>query len=102
MGPGGSTTPRTMGKPWSTGPPAPRMAQIGERGWVDLAWELLAAVLDRFGDGAGGFYDTADDGEALVYRPADPADGPTPSGAFAAAGALLSYAADRKGTRLKS
>jgi uncharacterized protein len=65
----------------------------GEPGWVDLAWELLAAVLDRFGDGAGGFYDTADDGEALVYRPADPADGPTPSGAFAAAGALLSYAA---------
>ena len=65
----------------------------GERGWVDLAWELLAAVLDRFGDGARGFYDTADDGEALVYRPADPADGPTPSGAFAAAGALLSYAA---------
>ena len=65
----------------------------GEHGWVDLAWELLAAVLDRFGDGAGGFYDTADDGEALVYRPADPADGPTPSGAFAAAGALLSYAA---------
>ena len=65
----------------------------GEDGWVDLAWELLAAVLDRFGDGAGGFYDTADDGEALVYRPADPADGPTPSGAFAAAGALLSYAA---------
>ena len=50
-------------------------------------------MLDRFTDGAGGFYDTADDGEALVYRPADPADGPTPSGAFAAAGALLSYAA---------
>jgi uncharacterized protein YyaL (SSP411 family) len=65
----------------------------GEGGWVDLAWELLAAVLDRFGDGAGGFYDTADDGERLVYRPADPADGPTPSGAFAASGALLSYAA---------
>jgi uncharacterized protein YyaL (SSP411 family) len=50
-------------------------------------------VLDRFADGAGGFYDTADDGEPLVYRPADPADGPAPSGAFAAAGALLSYAA---------
>ena len=37
-------------------------------------------ALDRFGDGSGGFYDTADDSEALVYRPADPADGPTPSG----------------------
>jgi len=65
----------------------------GDLGWADLAWELLEAVLDRFGDGAGGLYDTADDAEQLVYRPADPADGPTPSGAFAAAGALLSYAA---------
>jgi len=50
-------------------------------------------VLARFADGSGGFYDTADDGEPLLYRPADPADGPTPSGTFAAAGALLSYAA---------
>ena len=41
----------------------------------------------------GGFYDTADDGEPLLYRPADPADGPSPSGTFAVAGALLSYAA---------
>jgi uncharacterized protein YyaL (SSP411 family) len=54
---------------------------------------VLEAVLDRFGDGVGGLYDTADDAEQLVYRPADPADGPTPSGAFAAAGTLLSYAA---------
>ena len=65
----------------------------GESRWVTLAGELLGTALDRFGDGAGGFYDTADDSEALVYRPADPADGPTPSGAFAVAGALLSYAA---------
>ncbi len=61
--------------------------------WVALAGELLGTALARFGDGSGGFYDTADDGEALVYRPADPADGPTPSGAFAVAGALLSYSA---------
>jgi hypothetical protein len=65
----------------------------GEPRWVTLAGQLLDTALDRFGDGSGGFYDTADDGETLVYRPADPADGPTPSGAFAAAGALLSYAA---------
>ena len=65
----------------------------GEARWVTLAGQLLDTALDRFGDGSGGFYDTADDGEKLVYRPADPADGPTPSGAFAAAGALLSYAA---------
>ena len=65
----------------------------GEARWVELAGQLLATALDRFGDSAGGFYDTADDGEPLLYRPADPADGPSPSGLFAAAGALLSYAA---------
>jgi uncharacterized protein YyaL (SSP411 family) len=65
----------------------------GQDRWVSLAGQLLDVALARFADGAGGFYDTPDDGEALVYRPADPADGPTPSGAFAAAGALLSYAA---------
>ena len=65
----------------------------GEASWVTLAGQLLDTALDRFGDGAGGFYDTPDDGEQLIYRPADPADGPSPSGAFAVAGALLSYSA---------
>jgi uncharacterized protein YyaL (SSP411 family) len=65
----------------------------GEGRWVTLAGKLLETALTRFGDGTGGFYDTADDGERLLYRPADPADGPSPSGTFAAAGALLSYAA---------
>jgi uncharacterized protein YyaL (SSP411 family) len=65
----------------------------GEARWLTLAGQLLGTALRRFADGSGGFYDTADDSEALVYRPADPADGPTPSGASAAAGALLSYSA---------
>jgi uncharacterized protein YyaL (SSP411 family) len=65
----------------------------GEAGWVTLAGQLLETALERFGDPDGGFYDTADDGEPLIYRPADPADGPTPSGTFAVAGALLSYSA---------
>jgi uncharacterized protein len=65
----------------------------GEGRWVSLAGELLETALTRFGDQNGGFYDTADDGERLIYRPADPADGPTPSGTFAVAGALLSYSA---------
>jgi len=65
----------------------------GEAAWVSLAGRLLDTALARFGNGSGGFYDTADDAERLVYRPADPGDGPTPSGAFAAAGALLGYAA---------
>jgi hypothetical protein len=65
----------------------------GQASWVSLAGGLLDTVLTRFADGAGGFYDTADDGEALIYRPGDPSDGPTPSGTFAAADALLSYGA---------
>jgi hypothetical protein len=65
----------------------------GEARWAALAGDLLETALGRFADGNGGFYDTADYGEALIYRPADPADGPSPSGIFAVAGALLSYAA---------
>ena len=65
----------------------------GEDRWVPVATALLDTVLGSFGDGSGGFYDTAEDGERLIFRPADPTDGPTPSGAFAAADALLSYAA---------
>ncbi|HUZ51070.1 MAG TPA: thioredoxin domain-containing protein [Streptosporangiaceae bacterium] len=65
----------------------------GEEQWVTIAGELLEITLERFRDVSGGFYDTADDSEQLIYRPADPADGPTPSGTFAVAGALLSYSA---------
>jgi uncharacterized protein YyaL (SSP411 family) len=61
--------------------------------WLTVAGELLGTVLARFGTGTGGFYDTADDSERLIYRPSDVADGPSPSGTFAAADALLSYAA---------
>ncbi len=61
--------------------------------WLEHAGRLLDTVLDHFGDGAGGFYDTADDAEALVQRPQDPTDNATPSGASAAAGALVSFAA---------
>jgi uncharacterized protein len=61
--------------------------------WLALAGELLDTVLARFGMGTGGFYDTADDSERLIYRPADVADGPSPSGTFAVADALLSYSA---------
>jgi len=61
--------------------------------WLALAGELLDTVMARFGTGTGGFYDTADDSERLIYRPADVADGPSPSGTFAAADALLTYSA---------
>ncbi len=71
----------------------------GESRWVTLAGRLLDVVIERFradegGEGGeGGFYDTANDSERLIYRPADPTDGPTPAGTFAIAGALLSYSA---------
>ncbi|CAM3836048.1 thioredoxin domain-containing protein [Nocardiopsis rhodophaea] len=67
-------------------------AVTGEPEWVALAGGLLDTVLDHFADGEGGFFDTADDSEALFNRPRDPTDNATPSGWFAAAGALLAYA----------
>ena len=57
------------------------------------AQRLLDVVLDHFGDGAGSFYDTADDAEQLFRRPQDPTDNASPSGLAAAAGALLTCAA---------
>jgi hypothetical protein len=65
----------------------------GDAAMITTAGQLLDAVLERFGDEAGGFYDTAADAEALVRRPQDPTDNATPSGASAAAGALLTFAA---------
>ncbi len=61
--------------------------------WLAAAGELLDVVLAHFGDGRGGFHDTADDAEALIRRPWDPTDGPAPAGPAAAAGALLGHAA---------
>ncbi|MEU4624195.1 thioredoxin domain-containing protein [Actinoplanes sp. NPDC023801] len=61
--------------------------------WLDLARGLLDVALARFGNGAGGFHDTADDAEKLVARPADPTDNATPSGASALCAALVTYAA---------
>ncbi|NYJ34236.1 thioredoxin domain-containing protein [Nocardiopsis aegyptia] len=65
----------------------------GQARYAHEAGRLLDTVLERFADGDGGFYDTADDAEQLFSRPQDPTDGATPSGRFAAASALLTYAA---------
>ena len=65
----------------------------GQARWATLAGGLLEVALAAFADGQGGFYDTAADGEALIFRPAEAADNATPSGTFAVAGALLGYAA---------
>ena len=66
----------------------------GDVAWLELAEQLLDVVLRHFRDDAtGGFFDTADDAEALVLRPQDPSDNASPSGWSAASGALLTYAA---------
>jgi uncharacterized protein YyaL (SSP411 family) len=78
-------------------------AVTGDPAWLELAGLLLDTVLDHFTDGAGGFYDTADDATdaalLAVRRPQDPTDNAYPAGATAAAGALLSYAALTGSTR---
>jgi uncharacterized protein YyaL (SSP411 family) len=60
--------------------------------WLELAGQLLDVVADQFVDEEG-WHDTAADAEALVHRPFDPADGPTPAGMAAAAGAAVTYGA---------
>ena len=65
----------------------------GERCWLDVAGDLLDVGLAHFGDGSGGFFDTADDAQRLVRRPQDPTDGATPSGFSALTGALLTASA---------
>ncbi|HKF85838.1 MAG TPA: thioredoxin domain-containing protein, partial [Candidatus Limnocylindrales bacterium] len=61
--------------------------------WYRETVRLADLVLDRFADPAGGFFDTADDGEALVVRPKDVQDNATPSGNAMAATLLLRLAA---------
>jgi uncharacterized protein YyaL (SSP411 family) len=71
-------------------------AVTGAARWLTAAGELLDVVLAEFID-ADGVHDTPADGTdaalATVRRPGDPSDNAYPSGASAAAGALLSYAA---------
>ncbi|WP_242424635.1 thioredoxin domain-containing protein, partial [Frankia sp. EI5c] len=61
--------------------------------WLTLAGELLDVVRARFAAPDGGFFDTADDAEALLRRPREASDSATPSGQAAVAGALLTFAA---------
>lgn len=61
--------------------------------WLDKAKALLDTAIARFDDGQGGFFDTADDAEKLVTRPADPTDNATPSGLSSLVSALLTVTA---------
>ena len=65
----------------------------GDGRWLTAAKELLDVALAHFGTGTGGFFDTADDAERLITRPADPTDNASPSGLSAICAGLVSYAA---------
>jgi uncharacterized protein YyaL (SSP411 family) len=62
--------------------------------WLTSATALLDIALAHFTDRdrVGRWFDSADDAEQLVLRPADPYDSATPSGASAIAEALLTAA----------
>ncbi|KUI47384.1 hypothetical protein AU198_23495 [Mycobacterium sp. GA-1199] len=66
----------------------------GEPVWLEAALTLLDIALEHFADPdrPGRWFDTADDAETLMVRPADPLDGATPSGASLIAEALLTAA----------
>ncbi|WP_144206466.1 thioredoxin domain-containing protein [Mycobacterium tilburgii] len=62
--------------------------------WLVAARELLDTACEHFADPQqpGRWYDTADDAEQLILRPADALDGATPSGASTITEALLTAA----------
>jgi uncharacterized protein YyaL (SSP411 family) len=64
-----------------------------EERWFVATRGLMDAVIERFADPAGGFFDTASDHERLVARPKDVQDNATPSGGAVAADVLLRLAA---------
>ncbi|MET8230135.1 thioredoxin domain-containing protein [Micromonospora sp. NPDC005298] len=73
----------------------------GEGRWLTLAGQLLDAALEHFAASGGAYYDTADDAERLVARPADPTDNATPSGRSALVAGLVAYAALTGETRYR-
>ena len=62
--------------------------------WLTTATDLLDIALAHFADPdrPGRWFDSADDAEQLMLRPADPLDGATPSGASSITEALLTAA----------
>ena len=67
-------------------------ATFDER-WFRAARGLAEAILARFADPAGGFFDTAADHEVLITRPKDLQDNAVPSGNAMAVTVLLRLAA---------
>jgi uncharacterized protein YyaL (SSP411 family) len=67
-------------------------ATFDER-WFVAVSELMDTVLEHFADSRGGFFDTADDHEALITRPKSLQDNAIPSGNAMAAWVLLRLSA---------
>ncbi len=67
-------------------------ATFNERHFV-AARDLAETIIDHFADPAGGFFDTADDHEALIARPKGLQDNAVPSGGAMTATVLLELAA---------
>jgi uncharacterized protein YyaL (SSP411 family) len=63
----------------------------GDRAWLSRAESLLSAVRAQFRS-ADGLHDTAADATPLYFRPSDPTDNASPSGASAAAAGFAAYA----------
>ena len=61
----------------------------GAARWLATATELLDLALDHFAGPEGGFFDTADDAEALLHRPRELTDNASPCGSSALTSALL-------------
>jgi uncharacterized protein YyaL (SSP411 family) len=74
----------------------------GDPRWYETADRLTRELIRRFADPAGGFFATADDAEALIARPKNLQDNPTPSDNALAAEALLLLAAYTGETELRS
>ncbi|HET9422096.1 MAG TPA: thioredoxin domain-containing protein [Nocardioides sp.] len=74
----------------------------GDPVWLLRAGALLDTALDHFRADDGGFFDTADDAEALVVRPRDPSDNASPSGFSAVLHALTTYTALTGETRYRA
>ncbi len=72
---------------------AARLAQVSaDPVWLERARALLEVTEQQFADGAGGYFDSAADAEALYTRPRDVTDNATPSGLSATVQALRSMA----------
>lgn len=61
--------------------------------WYEFALQLAHAIVTRFSDSHGGFFDTAEDTANLIARPKSQQDSPTPSGNAQAVELLLRLSA---------